>query len=111
MAMERYKVKNIKGLPGLLVGHHVKKPGEIFVKEEWIWGEDTFQSAFKAGRFELVKDEAEELKVETVIDLSDMEKMQKKLEGMLDKYSKLDSESEEAKKLFAKISELEGKLK
>lgn len=111
MAMERYKVKNIKGLPGLLVGHHVKKPGETFVKEEWIWGEDTFQSAFKAGRFEVLKDEAEELKVETAIDISEMEKMQKKLDKMLEKYSKLNPESKEAKSLLAEITELEGKLK
>ena len=106
-----YKVKNIKGLPGLLVGHHVKRPGEIFAKAEWIWGEDTFQSALKAGRFELVKDEAEELKVETVIDLSEIEKIQKKLDKMLKEYAELDPESEKAEKLFEKITELEAKLK
>ena len=101
MARELYIVKNVKGVPGLLVSDYVYKAGRVFSKDEWKWGEDSFQSALKSGRCELVKEEqpAEIIKPDVKAEIELLE----------EQYMALDPESDEAKKLFKKIEKMEAK--
>jgi hypothetical protein len=107
---EKYIVNKFKDFPGLTVTNYVFKPSMIFTRDEWKWGDEALSAAIKSGRCSLVKDEEETTK-KNKSSVSDTEKIQKQLDKLLEKYSSLDAESEEAQKLEEKIQKLEGKIK
>ena len=108
MAREKYIVKGVKGKPGLLVSDHVYKPGRIFIKEEWKWGDDAFNAALENGRCAILEEKKEIAEDEKEIDV---DKIQKQLDKALKEYAELNPQSAEAEKLLKKISKLEEKLK
>ena len=106
---EKFIVLDAEGVSGLLVSDYVYKPGRIFHRNEWKWGDIALDAAIKRGRCKLVNDS----KVETVksdSEISDKSKKQKKLESLYEKYSEFDSESDEAKKIEDKIKKIETEI-
>lgn len=121
MLDERYIVTDKK--KGLLVTNYVFKAGRTFVKEQWKWGDEALEAAIKAGRCKLEgdKEKKKEKKKEVSgkddnnegqnLTKKEKAKKEKELEKMIAEYGDLDPESEEAKELLEKITELEGELK
>jgi pyruvate/2-oxoacid:ferredoxin oxidoreductase beta subunit len=107
---EQYIVNKFKDFPGLTVTNYVFKPGMIFTRDEWKWGDEALAAAIKNGRCSLVEDEEGKAK-KSKSSVTDIEKIQKQLDKLLEKYSSLDAESEEAQKLEEKIKKLEEKIK
>lgn len=105
---EKFIVLDVVGVSGLLVSDYVYKPGRIFYKGEWKWGDKTLEVAIKNGRCKLYE-EIKAVKVETSINVEKSTK-QKRLEALYEDYASIDSESDKAKKLEEKIKKLEAEI-
>jgi hypothetical protein len=110
--MEKFIVLDVKGFSGLLVSDYVYKPGRVFYRNEWKWGDEVISAAIKSGRCKIL----EQTKVEVAktdnqpIITDEKSEKQLKLESMLEEYSTLDSGSNKAKKLEEKIKILETEI-
>lgn len=85
---EKYIVLDCKGFTGLTVGSYSRKPGYVFYRKEWNFGDDSLNAAIAVGRCKLVEQEIKEEK-KVKADKSEMKS---------DKSEKIESEEKGFKK-------------